>query len=444
MEVCFVCPYAYPLFDPETKGRFGGSEVRAWLFARGLAKIPGFEVSVAVRDHGQPPWQRMDGVNVIAMASPLSFGERLLGEVRQCVSRRSRAPWVAVRRWKPSLAWQLPLAAFLRLAAPIQREIYLRRFDEPRRRRALDRIDADVYCSFGTHHITSEVVAFCRRRRRKSVLFLESDSNLSPGYGAGSRVRNLDGELGRVCHYGLAHAEQIIAQTRDQQTRLRERFGRDSVLIRDPVDLDGGVLFPHTTSPRTTAGKRFALWIGKSEPYKRPDLCVELARRCPEVSFVMVLNRANLELHDQVNARLPPNVEVIEQVAFPRIEAYFAQSAVLVNTSDFEGFPVTFLQAGKYGVPVVSLRANPDEFLTRFGCGVAARGDLEVMADAVRAVCSANGRAAEPGSRIRAYAALRHELAGRVSELAGVLDDVGGRSRQVAGVGELANQVSLG
>jgi glycosyltransferase involved in cell wall biosynthesis len=423
MEICFVCPYAYPLFDGDAKGRFGGSEVRAWHFARGLAKLPGFEVTVAVFDHGQPPWQRIDGVNVIAMASPPTLGERLLSEVRQCVSRQPRAPWVAVRRWRLKLAWQLPITAMLRLAAPIQREIYLRRFSEPRRRRTLERIDADVYCSFGAHHITAETVAHCQRRGCKSVLLLESDSNLSPDNRAGLRVMNLDGELGHVCHYGLAHADQIIAQTSHQQALLRSRFGRDSVLIRDPIELNSPWRYP-----RLKEGDRRALWIGKSEPYKRPDLCLELARRCPEISFVMVMNRAKPELHERIMAQVPPNVRVIEQVAFSQIERYFAQASVLINTSDYEGFPVTFLQAGKYGVPVASLRSNPDGFLTPHGCGIAAGGDLQVMADAVRRLSSDSVRAAGYRLRISDYVASRHELDGRVLDLAGVLNEVAGRN----------------
>jgi len=434
MEVCFVCPFAYPLFDSDATGRFGGSEVRAWLFARGLAKLPGFEVTVAVFDHGQPPWQRIDGVNVIAMASPNRFSERLLDEVRQYVSRRPSAPWVALRRRpKPSLTWQLPLAMSIRLAAPLQREIYLRRFVEPRRRRALEMIDADVYCSFGTHHITSETVAHCQRRGRRSVLLLESDSNVSLESRSGSRVRNLDGEMWRVCHYGLMHADRIISQTSRQQSLLRTRFSRDSVLIADPIDLNRSA-----RCPRSKESDRFALWIGKSEPYKRPDLCVELARRCPEIPFVMVLNRAKPELHERIMTHVPPNLRIIEQVAFSKIEGYFAQASVLVNTSDYEGFPVTFLQAGKYGVPVASLRANPDDFLTRHGCGIAADGDLQVMADAVRKLCSGSGRAAKFGLRIYDYVTSRHELDGRVLDLAEVLNEVDGRSRKVPVVDRLA------
>jgi glycosyltransferase involved in cell wall biosynthesis len=423
MRVCFVCPYAYPLFAPQARGRFGGSEVRAWLFSRGLVRQHGHEVAVAVIDQGQPPRQLIDGVEVVAMPAEADFSEQLFSNLRRCVKRRPGPPWITVDHWTPALAWQLPLSAILKLSAGLRREIYLRRFHARQRSRVLDSIAADVYCSFGVHHITAETVAFCRRRRRKSVLMLESDSNLSNDYRPGSRVKNLDGELAHVCHYGLAHADCVIAQTAHQQQLLRTRFGRESFLISDPIDLDCRADV-ECESSAAADGAPFALWIGKSEPYKRPDLCVELARRCPEVPFLMVLNHAKPDLHERVVADAPANLRIVEQVAFERIESYFARARVLINTSDYEGFPVTFLQAGKYGVPVVSLRSNPEEILTRHGCGVAAEGSLDAMADGVRAMYSGDAKAAECAMRIKAYVAEHHELNARLRELAAVSEKV--------------------
>ncbi|HQU43858.1 MAG TPA: hypothetical protein PK867_13660, partial [Pirellulales bacterium] len=168
MKVCFVCPYAYPLFNPDAPGRFGGAEVYAWLFARHLARRPEFEVSFAVFACGQPQHERVEGVDLFTLPSPAPWSERFLERLRPAVQRRSSFPWLTVSSWSASLAWRLPLGCVAWADARLRKEIYLRRFEAPQRRRALEQAAADVYLTFGVHHITAEVIAYCRRAARKS------------------------------------------------------------------------------------------------------------------------------------------------------------------------------------------------------------------------------------------------------------------------------------
>jgi len=54
IHVCFVAPKAYPLFNPEYNGIFGGAEVDLYLLSRELAKDIQFKVSFVIADYGQP------------------------------------------------------------------------------------------------------------------------------------------------------------------------------------------------------------------------------------------------------------------------------------------------------------------------------------------------------------------------------------------------------
>ena len=70
---------------------------------------------------------------------------------------------------------------------------------------------------------------------------------------------------------------------------------------------------------------------------------------------------------------------------FPHeIDRYFQRAKVLVNTSRAEGFPNTFIQAGKCGASILSFKVNPDGFLDRFVCGLYADGNLEKMIDSLK------------------------------------------------------------
>jgi glycosyltransferase involved in cell wall biosynthesis len=424
MKVCFVLPYAYPLFDPAAGGRFGGAEFRAVTFGRALAKLPGFEIAFAVRDQGQPHRQRIDEIDIFTMPDEPGWGQGLMDRVRGSFRAVPNFPWLQIQSWRPGLAWELPSAAACLAARAVRRQVHRRRFDNPSRRRVLDEIGADVYASFGTHHVAAEVIAFCRRRGCRSVLFVSSDYDLLAEYHQGSRFLNIYGELGHICHFGLARADVIVAQTAQQQVLLRERFRRSSVLIRNPIDLARA-----RPLPLRRPGEGFALWIGKADDYKRPELCLELARRCPQVPFTMVINRAASNVFEAVSSQAPPNVELVEQVPLAQMDDYYRRAAVLVNTSAYEGLPNAFLQGGMCGLPVVTLVVDPDGMLSAGCCGFCAGGDLGAMATEVTRIWQGARKAEEYSRNIRAYVERHHDLAGRTAELARTLTDLADEAR---------------
>ena len=63
-KICFVCLYAYSLFNRSTRYEFGGSEVRCWLFATRLSKFSEYDISVIVLDHKQPQVEQYGHIKV--------------------------------------------------------------------------------------------------------------------------------------------------------------------------------------------------------------------------------------------------------------------------------------------------------------------------------------------------------------------------------------------
>lgn len=448
MKVCFCTFNAYALFDPNSRNRFGGMEVRATRFARGLAERPGFDVTCVVRDEGQYPRQRFGRVSVVveppapeapAAISPpedrprgrrrkRAWSDNVYLRFRTAAERIPGFPWVRIHRWDFNLLWQVPVLALNKPLRLTRRRLadwwFRQRPPMPPTTDFYASLRPDVVCAFGVNEWSARVIASCRKHGQQSLLFLASDHDLLEEYYYGSPHRGPHQDLGHYCWYALHHADQIVVQTERQREQLRARFGRDGVLIRNPLPQPAAAPIPPEL--RDQPGP-FMLWVGRAErANKRPELCVELARRCPQVPFVAVMNRSDPSLFRELCAAAPPNMRIIESVPFDRIDAYFARSLALVNTSIREGFPNTFLQAAAHGVPILSLLVDPDNFISRNGCGVACGDDIERLAAETLRIASDKEHRDGMGAAGRRYVAEHHDLEGRVDELADLLSAMEG------------------
>lgn len=437
LRVCFVAPAAYPLFDAAVQRPIGGMETRSVLFARELAKRPGLDVHFLVTDFGQPAVQRIDGVTVRIDPTERRFHEYCQSlaarqqwharQVRECLPRSARFPWFRIARLRPSVVWHMAaVAAWMIRFRYFPPERY--RFDrvgltDPRD--VFGEIAADVCIGFGTSHVTAQMVASCKKFGQTSVLFLASDLNLSEQYRPGSMEKDPEGEVAGVCYYALTEADYILVQTEYQKRLLKERFGREGVVIRNPVQMDDA------WDGRDDRQRRdCVLWVGRADRHcKQPHLCVELARRFPQWPFVMVMNRRHADVFEEIQRSLPPNVQLIERLRAEEMPALYRRARVFVNTSSFEGCPNALLQAGKYGAPVASLVVDPDGMIAQHGCGLMAGGDFERLADMVQALWHDARLSMDVAERMISYLYSHHELGGRAAELELFLSHISLRRR---------------
>ena len=403
MRVCFIALYAYPLFRPTTQGIFGGSAVRTWLLATALSRFPEHEVTCIVFDHGQQASETVDQVVLV----PHSFyrAPPLLPttpEIRPTASWLYRC-WARVER---SLAPFVP--GHITLDGYVVSRAKTRVYDE---------VAADVYCVCGVSNFAAEVAAYCQRARRKLVLLAASDTDFALEYRQGNKHLNPYGSRADLCHYAIMAANCILTQTDEQAALVRDRFGRDSITVRNPIDLSSKISPASAPQEQSPA----ALWIGKSDTVKQPELVLHLAAALAHIRFVMLMNRVDPGLFDYIAVNKPPNVELIEQMPFSAAERLFSQAFVLLNTSRFEGFPNTFLQAGKYRVPVLSWQVDPDGFIARYECGICAHGDLSRLTHGLAQLSADADFRERCGNNMRTYIETHHCLEAKIDEFNQIL-----------------------
>ncbi|MBN1126426.1 MAG: glycosyltransferase family 4 protein [Sedimentisphaerales bacterium] len=209
--------------------------------------------------------------------------------------------------------------------------------------------------------------------------------------------------LGRMFARTLRKAAAVITQNQQDAVQLRETVGLDSTVIRNA----------HRMPDRKETGKRNTiLWVGRSADFKKPRRFLDLARRFPDQSFVMICQQATGDKDYsqlQQEAGTIDNLQFVTRVSFQETDSYFQQARVFVNTSDAEGFPNTFVQAAQWGVPILSWSVNPDQFLTEFSCGLACGGDMDRLEEGLRFLLQ-DDRFIELGANARRYAEQHHDI----------------------------------
>jgi glycosyltransferase involved in cell wall biosynthesis len=154
------------------------------------------------------------------------------------------------------------------------------------------------------------------------------------------------------------------------------------------------------------------LWVGTSEErIKQPAVLFDLAQRHPEFEFIVIMNPTVPEIHNKYMQRggQLPNVKLLKRIPFAAVESYFANARLHLNTSLFEGFPNTFLQAAKYEVPTISLQVDPGGMLSQHGCGLLCDGDFGKLEANVHRVMNDHALRAQMGKRALQYVRIYHD-----------------------------------
>jgi glycosyltransferase involved in cell wall biosynthesis len=141
---------------------------------------------------------------------------------------------------------------------------------------------------------------------------------------------------------------------------------------------------------------------------------LDLAERLSGHRCVMVVTaeegQESLLQHIRDRAQVMPNLELHEQVPLHEIEQHFARARVFVNTSTYEGFPNTFVQAAMNGVPIVSWRVDPDRLLSQEVIGLCASGSFDRLLGLVEELCASQEKREMLGRRAQQYAYAHHDV----------------------------------
>jgi glycosyltransferase involved in cell wall biosynthesis len=158
--------------------------------------------------------------------------------------------------------------------------------------------------------------------------------------------------------YGVLNSSHIIAQTQTQSNQLKNNYGRaTSAIVKN-----------FHPAPEESVEKKLPnkiVWIANFKKLKQPEIFIKLAQDLTDLEnseFVMIGKTTESRYHVNLLKQIKKirNLQYLGQLSQAEVNRVLAQAHLLVNTSLWEGFPNTFIQAWMRKVPVVSLHVNPD------------------------------------------------------------------------------------
>jgi hypothetical protein len=180
--------------------------------------------------------------------------------------------------------------------------------------------------------------------------------------------------------WGLKRADHIIVQTKRQKRLLNDRWGLvAAAVIRNFQPLP-------TALPAKPPGPLNVFWVANLKHWKRPGLFVDLAESFAgrdDLRFIMAGKPSSERRLRPVMRKISTlrNLSYLGEVPIERVNELMNEASIHVNTSSFEGFPNTFLQAWARGAIVATMDVDPDdEGMESLGIGYCARS-LERLHD---------------------------------------------------------------
>jgi len=285
----------------------------------------------------------------------------------------------------------------------------------------LYKIDADIYIQMATTPLTG-VIAFFSKLKNKVFLYLAaSDGDVSSTL----LIKSIKDLKKLFYRFGVKYCDCVICQSSHQKSLLKRTIKRDGKVIKSlytpsKIKYDENI-----------ASKLKILWVGRLIKEKRPELFLKLAKNLPGYKFHMIGNLYDpsdpysvsyyhkiKEVASGIN-----NLDFIGFVPHNKIDKYYAESSLFINTSPSEGFPNTFLEAWGNYIPIVTLGFDPDEIICRHRLGFHSKTFNQMVED-IKTLLKNEKLRKEMGMNSWRYVRKEHDIKKILKEFERVIDQL--------------------
>jgi glycosyltransferase involved in cell wall biosynthesis len=373
-KICFVLP-VHPMFS------VGGAELQSYYIACEFVKM-GYEVTFISQD----------------------FGKTNNGFSHEKI-----------------FVWKMTKDSSIRLANI--RKIYS----------ALKQINADIYyqriggiytgtCSYYCQKHKKIMIWACAHDNECFYSRAQEDVRRTQWYSDGSVLKKIFGLFNAKCNdvfrnYGIRNADICIAQSCKQKQFLKENFNVNASVVKNGHYI-GNNFYPNK--------EKTVLWVANIRPFKNPEIFIKLVSDLNQRdwNFIMIGSPSSdslwmENLYQQIDN--VPNLHYVGFKSIDKVENYLKKSALLINTSDFEGFPNTFIQAWLHYTAVISLFVDPDDIIKNHKLGRISKTYKQLLSDVKELIDHSNYRESLCKNAYD-FAIKNHDITANVQQLVSIIN----------------------
>ena len=236
----------------------------------------------------------------------------------------------------------------------------------------------------------------CEHHKTKLVFLGASDRDFEFGkeFVQGNAINK------KLYRRGLQRVEHIVTQNQYQHDCLSKHYNKPSIIIPN--------IWCFSEASVTKEKEYAAVWVANLRRLKRAEWFVHLAKQLPQHKFAIAGGISDREYYDAMKAEAEKldNLNFLGPLPLTGVDDLLSKSKLLVCTSEFEGFPNTFLQAWAQSVPVVST-VNPNGCITEFDLGRVIDNESDLL-KATEELLSSDELLEQCRQSIRAYFLSHH------------------------------------
>lgn len=357
-RVVVIAPKALPYLDPTVRGVFGGAEVQLSLLSKEFARR-GFDVTVLVGDYGQRKTTWVNGLTCRrAFRASHPAGLQFLSILGEIILRPHS---IVMQRTLTPVSGVLAIATRIVLGKFVYMVAHDRETD-------------------GTHRLLASPL----------------------------------GRLGaRLC---FTMSSLVVTQNDEETRQLKMQYPGATILLNKK-----GIPVSDVQSEMKSI-LYSAIWVGRSEHWKDPEVFLRLSQCLPDLRFLMICSRAtnNHDLFDKLKvlASELSNVDFIAGTHSETVAFYMQRTKSYVFTSVIEGdWPMVVLEAASYGLPIIAYHKTYDFLIDGYAGGVFVDGDFDTLKHTVRLLDADKSRRHTMGERAQRYVRDYHSIERAVSDL---------------------------
>jgi glycosyltransferase involved in cell wall biosynthesis len=151
-----------------------------------------------------------------------------------------------------------------------------------------------------------------------------------------------------------------------------QRLHEEKIRVGSVITLPNAIPLPQKTSSTKNIGQVLKLiWIGRLNEVKRPQMAISIASELQKTGIPFHLKIAGIgpELDDCKKTiqelSLGENVEMMGLVN--DLQPMYTEADLMIHTSQYEGLPMVFIEAGANGIPILTTDCLPENDIIKDG-----------------------------------------------------------------------------